>query len=377
MVWILIALMTGAAVLCVVWPLSKARGRTFAMTGDDLPFYRDQLRALDRDVAAGLVPASEAEGSRAEIGRRLIAAADRTATPAHASANRIRLLAIAAAVALLVPGLSLWLYLRVGAPQLPDLPLTARLAAPNPDDLGAAIARIETHLISHPTDGKGFSLLAPIYVRLGRYADAVRAYERTLVLLGETAERRAAYGEALTLQADGVVTAEARDAFQKALDDDPKSPQPRYFLGLAAEQDGDKPRAKALWTALVDESPEDAPWLPEVRARLAALDQAAPVKPATRLPAPTGEAAASIAALPAGQQLAAIHGMVDGLAARLQQNGQDKEGWLRLVRAYTVLGEKDKAASALADARRNLAADAAGLSQLDGLARELGLGGQG
>jgi cytochrome c-type biogenesis protein CcmH len=96
-----------------------------------------------------------------------------------------------------------------------------------------------------------------------------------------------------------------------------------------------------------------------------------------RLPAPTGEAAASIAALPAGQQLTAIHGMVDGLAARLQQNGQDKEGWLRLVRAYTVLGEKDKAASALADARRNLASDADGLAQLDGLARELGLGGQG
>jgi cytochrome c-type biogenesis protein CcmH len=41
-----------------------------------------------------------------------------------------------------------------------------------------------------------------------------------------------------------------------------------------------------------------------------------------------------------------IRGMVDRLAARLEQNPDDKEGWVRLAHAYDVLGEADKAQSA-------------------------------
>jgi cytochrome c-type biogenesis protein CcmH len=369
--WLLIGLMTCAAVLCVVWPLSRPDGRRAPLSGDDVPFYKDQLASLDRDVATGLVLAGEAEGARAEIARRLIAAADRAAEDRPAPGRRRRLLVAAVVVALLVPALSLGLYLRVGAPDLPDQPLQARLTRPDANDVTAAIARIETHLVAHPDDAKGFALLAPIYLRLGRFADAAHALERVLVLEGETAERRAAYGEALVFASDGVVTADARAAFEQAVRDDPASPQARYYLALAAEQDGDAMRAKALLSGLAADAPNGAPWLPMVKARLAALDAPA------GMPAPNGAAGAAVAALPPEQRAAAIHGMVDGLAARLQQDGRDKEGWLRLGRAYSVLGERDKAVSALADARRNLAADAAGLSQLDGLARELGLGGQG
>jgi cytochrome c-type biogenesis protein CcmH len=67
--------------------------------------------------------------------------------------------------------------------------------------------------------------------------------------------------------------------------------------------------------------------------------------------------------------------MVDGLAARLAQNGRDPEGWLRLVRAYSVLGEQAKARTALGEARKVLSDDSAALSQLGDLARQLGLEG--
>lgn len=375
MVWIVVAVMTGAAVLCVVWPLSKPRSGLLARRGDDLQFYQEQMRAIDRDLDSGLVSSQDIAGSRAEIGRRLIAAAEQAGPAEPASGRRRRLFTAAVVVTVLVPALSLALYVYVGAPEMRDAPLAARLQSPDPNDISADIARIESHLANHPEDGRGFALIAPIYQRLGRYPEAAHAYESALAILGESAERRAALGETLTIQADGVVTADAKAAFDKALADDPQAPQPRYFLGLAAEQDGDKPRARDLWTKLAAGSPADAPWLPLVRSKIAALDGTSPE--AAPLPPPATPAGASIAALPADQRLAAIHGMVDGLATRLQQNGQDKDGWLRLVRAYTVLGEKDKALGALADARKNLATDAQGLVQLEGLAHELGLDGQG
>lgn len=372
MVWIAIALMSLVAVAFVIWPLSKPRDIVLDAGPGDLSFYRDQLRALDRDVADGLVSPTEAEGSRAEIGRRFLAASDQPAAQAAPLAPR-PLFALAVAVAVAVPVASLALYARIGAPEDRDHPLAARLASPDPDDFPAAIARVEAHLRSHPEDGRGFALLAPIYVRLGRYADAAQAYERTLALLGESADRRAALGEALMQAGGGSVTPDAKAAFTKALEDDPKLPQARFYLGLAAAQDGDKERAHALLSGLLADSPPDAPWVPMVKSRLAMLDGGA----APPAGAPEGPAAAAIAALPAAERLQSIHGMVDGLASRLQAEGHDPEGWLKLVRAYAVLGEAGKARDALADARRNLASDAGSLARLDGLARELGLEGQG
>ena len=70
--------------------------------------------------------------------------------------------------------------------------------------------------MTHPEDGRGFEVLAPLYLRLGRFNAAAQAYERTLTLLGETAARQVGYGQALMMAADGVVTAEARRAFEQA-----------------------------------------------------------------------------------------------------------------------------------------------------------------
>ena len=374
MLWIAIALMTGAAVLCIVWPMTAPRPPV-ASANKDLRFYRDQLQALEVDVENGLVPASEAAGSRAEIGRRLLAAHDRAqAGPGDGSRlSRPALFGTALAVMVLIPAVSLATYLKVGAPTRADLPLASRELAPQGDQLKQAIARVETHLVSHPDDGRGFEVLAPLYLRLSRYDDAAHAYARALALLGETVQRRMGYGQALMMAADGVVTADARASFEKAANEDPAAPQPRFYLGLAAAEDGNRDKARAIWSTLVADAPADAPWLPVVKARLAALDApAAASMPAT---GPASPAGAAIAALPADQQGAMIHSMVDGLAARLARDGHDKDGWLRLVRAYAVLGEKDRAIGALADGRRNLSADPQALGELAGLARELGLEG--
>lgn len=383
MIWVALASMTAAAVLCTVWPMVRASAGAARSGAErrspeamfDVAFYRRQIAELDDDVTRGLLAAGDAAGTRVELGRRLLAAADRMEGRPNPARPKVSGVA-AALVVVLVPAVALAVYLHVGAPAYRDLPLASREVGNS--DMAALIGRIETHLASHPDDVRGFALIAPIYLRLARFDDAVAAYASLLRLRRDNAEDEAGYGQALAMAADGVVTAQARAAFETALKIDPAMPQARFFTGLAAAQDGDKAKARSIWQALVDGSPTDAPWLAMVRSRLATLDNDQPVRSAvaeTSAGAPSGPAAAAIAALPGAERQAAIRGMVDGLAARLAQDGHDPEGWLRLVRAYAVLGEADKSRQALADARRVLASDTATLDRLTRLARELGLEG--
>src|SRR5208283_5048520 len=107
------------------------------------------------------------------------------------------------------------------------------------------------------------------YMRLERYEDAARAYAEALRLLGEDPARRAAYGEALVAATGGVVTDKARDAFAKALAEQPGQPQARFYLALAAEQDGKTAEAIRMYEGLAADAPTDAPWLGAVKTRLA------------------------------------------------------------------------------------------------------------
>jgi cytochrome c-type biogenesis protein CcmH len=377
--WFGLVLMTAAAVLAVLWPLSRRRREL--RSGSDVAVYRDQLEEIERDRAAGLIADNEAAGAKVEVSRRLLAAADAPAAPAGnaaATTRRRRAVAVAALVAL--PLGAVGLYLALGSPLLPDQPLAARLAEARANQsMESLIAQVEAHLAQRPDDGRGWEVIAPIYLRLGRFDDAVKARRNALRLNGDNAERQAALGEALVFGANGVVTAEAKSAFEKAVALDPAHVQARYFLGLAAEQDGDRTRAATTWRALIESAPPDAPWVEFVRGALARVEGAAG--------ASAGAAGAGAGSGPSEEQVAAsselspeqrklmIQGMVDRLAERLNRDGSDVEGWLRLVRSYMVLGQADKARAAAADARRALAGDPNKLRRLDDLVKGLGIEG--
>lgn len=373
MLWIVLALLTGAAVFSVLLPLARANAaRMDAPT--DAAFYEAQMAEIDRDLQRGLMSPADADSARAEAGRRLLGAAKTQGVAKGSSATARRVAAVAAIV--VMPAIALALYARLGSPDLPDQPLTARLSQqPEKLALADALARIESHLAANPDDGKGYEIVAPVYLRIGRAEDAQRAYDNAIRLLGESAARRAGRAEAQVYAASGVVTAGARKDFESAVALDPKHNVARYYLGLAAEQDGDRKKALAIWTQLLAEAPPGATWAKGLRARVAEIDPSAaqPEQPAAG--APQGEAAAAIAAMPEQDRQQAIRGMVDNLAARLIKESGDVEGWLRLVRAYSVLKESDKAREALANARKGLASDAAALARIDALARELGLEG--
>lgn len=335
-VWVVFALMTAGAVIAVIGPLARRMPPRVTASGETA-FYRAQIAEIERDLARGLIAPTEAEAAKAEAARRLLRTVG-TGEEAHdlecEPALRRRRAASAIAIST-IPLVALALYGALGSPDLPAAPLSARLDAdPAKLDLAAAVSRIETHLAQHPDDGRGWEVLAPVYLKSGRSADAVKAYAASLRLNGETAVRLADYGEALVVAAEGIVKADAREAFEKADALDRKGAKAGFYLALAAEQDGDKAGAATRLRELVAGAPSDASWRPAVEERIARLEGA---------PAP----AASLAT-------PEIEAMVENLARRLEEDGSDAEGWLRLVRSYVVLDRPGKAREALAKARKAL-----------------------
>ena len=364
--WFVFALMTVAAIFAVLWPLG--RGASASAGGSEAVVYRDQLAEIDRDVAAGLTGVSEAEAARVEIGRRLLAAADgERDLPLRSNLGLRRASAIVALVGL--PIAAVTFYLAFGSPRLGDFPLASRMRTADVNQpLDNMVAQVEAHLEKNPADGRGWTVLAPVLARLGRYDDAVRAYRNAITYAGDSAERRSDLGEALAGAAGGVVTAEAKAEFERAVAQSANEPKASYFLGLAAEQDGRQADAAAIWRGMLAKAPADAPWRPLIEAALARVGDPA-------APALSSDAMAAAKDMNEADRGAMIRGMVDRLATRLKQNGDDVEGWLRLVRAYMVMGERDKALSALVEARQAVASDAERLRQLNEGLKNLGLDG--
>jgi cytochrome c-type biogenesis protein CcmH len=357
--WFPLALMTAAAIFVVLWPLGRSRAAPAA--GGEVAVYRDQMRELDRDRVAGLIGRAEADAARVEVSRRLLAAAEEAerAPPATVSPWRRRFTAVAAGIVLPIGAIGL--YLAIGAPGLPDQPLAARIIGP-PENrpLAGMLAQVEAHLERNPSDGRGWQVVAPVYMRLARFDDAARARRNALRLLGPSAERESDLGEALVAVANGVVTADAKAAFDRALALDARDPKAQFFIGLAAEQDGNEAGAAAIWRDLLAQAPADAPWSHVVRESLARLEH----KP-DAAPAPSAADVAAAADLSPEQRNRMVRGMVDRLAERLSRDGSDLDGWVRLMRAYAVIGEPERARGAAADARRALAGDADKLRRLE------------
>jgi cytochrome c-type biogenesis protein CcmH len=350
--WFVFVLMTAAAAFAVLWPLARNKP---VRLGGDVAVYRDQLDEIQRDRASGLIGDAEAEAARVEVSRRLIAAADAADAerPADAKSSLLQRRITAIAGLVLLPAGAFALYLTLGSPDLPGEPLALRMQAPkDTNDIQTMVAEVESHVAKNPNDGKGWEVLGPVYMRLGRYDDAVRAWHNAIAINGSNAEREANYGEAVVAAANGVVTDEAKAAFDRALKIYPQDVMARFYMGMAADQDGKRAEAEKIWNDLIAGAPPDAPWVEVVRRALARNT-------------PAGGAAAPAVAAEGAPADHDVNAMVERLAERLKKDGSDVQGWLQLVRSYRVLGQTDKMQVALADARKALAGDADRLKQFN------------
>jgi cytochrome c-type biogenesis protein CcmH len=318
----LLALLTTVTVGVLLIPLLRAKQESSGRLEGELAIYRDQLAEIERERAAGTLPGNEAAAARIEVERRILAAGDHPPPAAHADATLHKLLP--PALALVIPLLALGLYLQVGRPGLPAAPFIAGKQQPAATDEPLSLEK----------------LLAAARARVANQPDDPDALS--------------ALGEALTLEANGTVTQPAVDAFNKALalsrqEGQPDDPRALYYLGLHEAQSGDSRAALARWRDLLAKSPPNAPFLPMLRAEIERVAKAAGVD-VPAMPQPSREQQEAMAAMTPEQRQQAIRGMVEGLAAKLKENPQDRAGWLRLANAWKVLGENANAADAYAKA---------------------------
>ena len=397
-IWFILAIMTAAAVLALLWPLRrrvKAAEAGQAGLATETGFYEDQLAEIDRDLARGLIAESEAEAARTEAARRLLRASreGRTADAAPIAEPHLRQRRAASAFALsTIPLVALLTYGLYGSPNLPSQTEADRRAVQEGgQSVMRAIGQVEAKLASDPNDARGWSVIAPVYMRIGRFDDAARAYQNLVRIKGEDPEQLANWGEALVAAGEGNVSPQARKLFERALVLDPKAAKPQFYLARGDELAGDAAGAARRLEALAAQGPADAPWMGTVRENLSRLKGAAGPAAEAAKPAPKPEAkadatpdapsaeapasgpAANIQALPPAERMSAIRGMVEGLDRRLSAQGGTVEEWSRLVRSYGALGERDKALAALERARKTLADKPEDRDRLDAEARELGL----
>jgi cytochrome c-type biogenesis protein CcmH len=379
--WFILGTMTAVALAAVAWPL--LRGRAPAAGGSDLAVYRDQLEEIERDRADGRIGHDEFEAARVEVSRRLLGAAaaapqtgstETGGTDTDPPPSRRRVAALAGA-AVLLPLFAVPFYAELGSPGLPGAPLASRGAVTQQEaSIDVLIARIERHLEERPDDGRGWEVIAPVYLRLERYEDAVKARRNALKLLGSTAQREVDFGSALTMAAGGVVTADAKAAFDRATAIEPDNIQAMFFLGVAAQQDGHDAEAARIWHDLIAKAPPGAPWIPLVRERLARVAPDPPQpQPQPAAPGPSASDMAAAQDMTPEARAQFINSMVERLANRLHENPADVDGWLRLLRAYKVMGDRDKARAAANEARDALAREPEKLKLLDAGLKELDL----
>jgi len=385
--------MTAAVVLALLLPLlhrwrAPAERRLF-----DRAVYRAQLDELERDVARGVIGGAEAQAARLEIERRLLAAdaapgaaagtgqgasreAASGAAPGAATSRVGSSRALALAAALIIAGGAGLVYLRLGAPGVPDVPFAERQdtapagqsphtgQAPPHVDMADAAKTLAAKLKADPNNGPGWLMYARTEAMLGNWKDSADAYTHAIALGQTDAEVYAGYGEMLVLGTDGIVGPPARAAFGAALQRDPKNDVARYYAALADAQAGESRRAIAAWQGLAADIPEDSPMREAIGQRIADAASAAGIAapplpkgqpaaaPAAGAPGPGQDQMAAAENMPPAERDKMIRGMVEKLAAQLATAPDNPDGWLQLGRSYAALGEVDKAADAFDHAAR-------------------------
>lgn len=355
--WLILGAMLFFAVMLLVWPLLRPAPEQMPRDAYDLEIYRDQLAELDRDKERGLIAEDQADAARAEIGRRVLTADQRLQDgldQAPAPAAR-RMLPFAVGIA--APVLAIVLYLHGGTPRLAEMerPMTAA-AKQGPHNIEPMIEKLIERLRQSPDDLEGWTMLARSQYSITRFDKAAAAYANALALDPGNAELMSRQAEALSFANDGLVTPNARQLFAKVTDIDPKNARARYYLALAQLQSGKRREAMESWRLLAADAATGASWLASLRKRIdqlaAELDgetmQSAPIAQAA--PGPTAADVKASQSMTASDRSAMIRSMVQRLADRLEDEPDDRDGWLRLGRAYKVLGEQEKSRAALAKA---------------------------
>ncbi len=398
LLWSFIIVLIVVTLAGLLRPLYRGSDTLSNRDAYDANVFKDQLKAIDREMEEGQLEEADAQSARVEISRKLLEAAETAEEhPIMQARSRQLSRSTAIAIVLFVPFLAIGLYLQIGSPTQGDLPLSARAqTTPDGSKLASLISRAEQRLEDNPGDGNGWEIMAPIYLRHQMYGKAIAAYQNSLRLLGSSAERLSGLADAMVLANDNIVDDAVVPILKRAIKADPDHPKPLFWMGLYHEQNNKFKQAEEIFTNLLKKASTKAVWRPTVVARLNEVRKKQGLPPTTiagmepvaapvvklgdarkqtgaPLKGPSADDVKAAAQMSTGDRQAMINNMVARLAPRLKEEGGDLKSWMQLVNVLNVQGKKAAARAAVKDAKKNLQ-NANAAAQLDALAKKLQLG---
>ena len=178
----------------------------------------------------------------------------------------------------------------------------------------------------------------------------------------------------MVFAAGGYVSPEAEVIISRLFTLAPENGAAQYYAGLTLAQNGRPDQAFPIWRRLLEQGPQNAPWIPIIRQEIGGIAAAAGVQyqpPGLRGPDTDTMAAAD--AMSEEDRQAMIEGMVEGLASRLADDGGTAEEWAQLITALGVLGDTDRAGAIVAEARTVFAESEASLALIEDAATRAGI----
>lgn len=364
----------GLTLLALVWLLrpllwSRARASDVSTQRLNASIYRDQLEALERDLARGAISTADYEATRDELQLRLLddtREPDAVVTPTGSGFWNGQRTAMALCV--FMPLCAVGLYGWLGNPAALS-PAQARQA--QDDQVQRMLDSLVAKLKANPNNPKGWAMLARSYKVLGRFDEAEAAFGKVGDLLKTEPDVMVEYADLLGAKAGNRLDGRPLELVKEALKIDPKHPMGLMMLGAAAYNQGDFKAAAATWETLLAGLEPGSPDAQQVQANIDDARAQAKLPPGARPTpnagtAPAGEAGKLPPVDPSaagGMTPEKINQMVEGLAQKLKANPGDQEGWLRLARAYKVQGKLQEAEDAYGKAGKLVESNADLLAQ--------------
>ncbi len=240
------ALAAGLMVLALLpVVLALRRHRTREEADQRLKAYRARLGEIDAEARDGVIAVEQAGSARREIEREMLQHVGGGPRAADAPASRRSTTAIV--IVLFVGVSALGLYLYNGRPDLIGVDTQAAVQP----DVEEMVAKIAAHLKQNPEDQRGWEMLGRALMALGRYPEAVGAFERLYALTGDNANSLVRYADALAMSAGGKLGGKPTDLINQALALEPNHRTALWLAGMAAMERDEPDSAIAYWQTLL------------------------------------------------------------------------------------------------------------------------------
>ncbi len=399
--WITAGLFAVAAAYVLATAILRRHTREQHPAAFDLQVYRDQLAEVDRDLQRGVIATEDAERNRTEISRRILTADAQLRAAQNSENEQKNSLILPIALGMVLVGGGMLGYVQLGAPGYGDQPLqerkinaklihdarlsqaeyektlTPRATPPLEAEFADLLQQLRVAVSQRPDDLTGQTLLARNEATAGNFTAAYRAQQNVMRLKRDAATTQdyLQLAEFMIIAAHGYISPEAEDALRVVLKRDPQTGLGRYYIGLMLIQAERPDLAFRAWNSLLQDSGPDAPWLNAVMSRMPDLAAYAGVDytPPTFTSGPSQDDINAASDLSTEEQQEMIRGMVAQLSDRLATDGGTPQEWARLIGAYGVLGETDRAAAIWVNAQEVFAANPQALALIQQAATQAGV----